>query len=195
MPRLGTIRDGQARPLQGSFRRVGVMPRLGTIRDGQARPLQGSFRGVDVILQPCTIRDGQARPLQGSFRGVDVILQPCTIQDGQARPLQGLFVGSALYFNRVQFGTGGPVPYEILFVGLKPASTVDDPGGSLRGVVCPPRSLTGGSFRWVEACLDRVQFGTGGPVPYEILFVGLKPASTVDDPGGSFRGVEAGFNR
>ena len=29
-------------------------------------------------------------------------------------------------------------------------------------------------------CLDWVQFGTGGPVPYEILFVGLKPASTVD---------------
>ena len=84
-------------------------------------------------------------------------------------------MGSTLYFNRVQFGTGGPVPYEILFVGLKPASTVDDPGGSLRGVVCPPRSLTGGSFRWVEACLDRVQFGTGGPVPYKVLFVGLKP--------------------
>ena len=27
---------------------------------------------------------------------------------------------------------------------------------------------------------NRVQFGTGGPVPYKILFVGLKPASTVD---------------
>ena len=27
---------------------------------------------------------------------------------------------------------------------------------------------------------NRVQFGTGGPVPYKVLFVGLKPASTVD---------------
>ncbi len=32
MPRPGTILDGRARPLQGSFRRVDVMPRPGTTK-------------------------------------------------------------------------------------------------------------------------------------------------------------------
>ena len=78
MPRPGTIRNGRARPLQGSFRRVGVILQPGTIRDGRARPLQGSFRGVVVILQPGTIRDGRARPLRGSFRRIDCPPRPKT---------------------------------------------------------------------------------------------------------------------
>ncbi len=78
MPRPGTIRDGRARPLQGSFRGVGVILQPGTIRDGQARPLQGSFRRVDVMPRPGTIRDGRARPLRGSFRRIDCPPRPKT---------------------------------------------------------------------------------------------------------------------